>query len=71
MASSRTLLFCGNIYLSKTQTLPVACARLMTEYGIVWGQVMTTGTILVAPVLFLGIVIRKYLVRGLTMGAIR
>jgi multiple sugar transport system permease protein len=55
----------------KTQTLPVACARLMTEYGIVWGQVMTTGTILVAPVLFLGIVIRKYLVRGLTMGAIR
>jgi len=55
----------------KTQTLPVACARLMTEYGIVWGQVMTTGTILVAPVLFLGIVIRKYLVRGLTMGAIK
>ena len=54
-----------------TQTLPVACARLMTEYGIVWGQVMTTGTILVAPVLFLGIIIRKYLVRGLTMGAIR
>ena len=55
----------------KTQTLPVACQRLMTEYGIVWGQVMTTGIILVAPVLFLGIVIRKYLVRGLTMGAIR
>jgi len=54
-----------------TQTLPVACARLMTEYGIVWGQVMTTGTILLAPVIFLGIVIRKYLVRGLTMGAIR
>ena len=55
----------------KTQTLPVACARLMTEYGIVWGQVMTTGTVLVAPVLFLGVVIRKYLVRGLTMGAIK
>lgn len=55
----------------KTQTLPVACARLITEYGIVWGQVMTTGTILVAPVLFLGVIIRKYLVRGLTMGAIR
>ena len=55
----------------KTQTLPVACQRLMTEYGIVWGQVMTTGIILVMPVLFLGVFIRKYLVRGLTMGAIR
>ena len=55
----------------KTQTLPVACQRLMTEYGIVWGQVMTTGIILVMPVFFLGVFIRKYLVRGLTMGAIR
>jgi len=43
----------------------------MTEYGIIWGQVMTTGIILVAPVLFLGIVIPKYLVRGLTYGAVK
>jgi len=55
----------------KTQTLTVACARLMTEYGIVWGQVMATGTILVAPVLILGVIIRKYLVKGLTFGAIK
>ncbi|MFW6180479.1 MAG: carbohydrate ABC transporter permease, partial [Spirochaetota bacterium] len=34
-----------------TQTLSVATARLMTEYGIVWGQVMTMGTILLSPIL--------------------
>ncbi|MCK4803201.1 MAG: carbohydrate ABC transporter permease [Spirochaetes bacterium] len=53
-----------------TQTLPVATARLMTEYGIVWGQVMTLGTILLSPVLIIGILIRKNLVRGLTLGAV-
>lgn len=53
-----------------TQTLPVATARLMTEYGIVWGQVMTLGTILLSPVLLIGILIRKHLVRGLTLGAV-
>lgn len=53
-----------------TQTLPVATARLMTEYGIVWGQAMTLGTILLSPVLFIGILIRKHLVHGLTLGAV-
>ena len=52
------------------QTLPVATARLMTEYGIVWGQVMTLGTILLSPILIIGIFIRKNLVRGLTFGAV-
>ncbi len=53
-----------------TQTLPVATARLMTEYGIVWGQVMTLGMILLSPILIIGILIRKNLVRGLTLGAV-
>jgi multiple sugar transport system permease protein len=53
-----------------TQTLPVATARLMTEYGIVWGQVMTLGTILLFPVLVIGILIRRHLVHGLTLGAV-
>jgi multiple sugar transport system permease protein len=53
-----------------TQTLPVAAARLITEYGIVWGQVMTLGTILLSPILVIGILIRKNLVHGLTLGAV-
>jgi multiple sugar transport system permease protein len=53
-----------------TQTLSVATARLMTEYGIVWGQVMTMGTILLSPILIVGILIRKHLVHGLTLGAV-
>lgn len=53
-----------------TQTLSVATARLMTEYGIVWGQVMTMGIILLSPILIIGILIRKHLVHGLTLGAV-
>jgi multiple sugar transport system permease protein len=55
----------------KTQTLAVACARLMTEYGIVWGQVMTMGVFLVLPVIALGLAARRYLVEGLTFGALK
>jgi len=36
----------------------------------VWGQAMTLGTILLSPVLVIGILIRKHLVHGLTFGAV-
>ena len=53
-----------------TQTLPVVAARLMTRHGILWGQVFTMGTLIFLPVVIAGFAIRKYLVRGLTMGAL-
>ena len=56
---------------SKTQTITVATSLLITQHGISWGQAMATGTIIVAPMLLLGILVRKYLVRGLSMGAVK
>jgi len=56
---------------SETQTLPVIVARLMTHRGIQWGQVTSMGMFVFIPVLIAGLAIRKYLVRGLTMGAIK
>ncbi|NPV54975.1 MAG: carbohydrate ABC transporter permease [Firmicutes bacterium] len=54
-----------------SQTLPVVAARLMTMRGILWGQVMSMGTLIFVPILAAALLIRKYLVRGLTMGAIK
>jgi len=39
--------------------------------NIQWGQIMAAGTITTLPMMFLGLVIRKYLVTGLTMGAVK
>jgi multiple sugar transport system permease protein len=56
---------------AESQTLPVIAARLITQYGIAWGQVMSMESFIFLPILAAGILIHKYLVRGLTMGAIK
>lgn len=53
-----------------TQTIPVAASQLITQQGVLWGQLMATGTVILLPMLVVGIAIRRWLVRGLTMGAI-
>lgn len=53
------------------KTLPVATQGLKSASGIAWGQIMAAGIVTVAPMLLLGIVIRKYMVQGLTMGAVK
>lgn len=53
------------------KTLPVATQGLKSASGINWGQIMAAGVVTVAPMLLLGIVIRKYMVQGLTMGAVK
>lgn len=53
------------------KTLPVATQGLKSASGIDWGQIMAAGIVTVAPMLLLGVVIRKYMVQGLTMGAVK
>lgn len=53
------------------KTLPVATQGLKSASGIDWGQIMAAGTVTAAPMLLLGVVIRKYMVQGLTMGAVK
>ncbi len=64
-------LFATVLTSGATQTLPVVTASLQTMQGVVWGQVMSMGTLIFVPVLILGIAIRKYLVRGLSLGAVK
>jgi multiple sugar transport system permease protein len=64
-------LFATVLTSGQTQTLPVVTSALQTMRGVMWGQVMSMGTLIFVPVLMIGIAIRKYLVRGLTMGAIK
>jgi len=55
----------------KSKTLPVATQGLKSANGIAWGQIMAAGVVTIAPMLLLGVVIRKYMVQGLTMGAVK
>ena len=56
---------------TNTKTLPVAIAAFINDRGIEWGPMSAAGTSLIIPLAILFYSIKKYLVRGLTFGAIK
>lgn len=72
------LMFSWNDYLfasiftnRSTQTVPIAVSLLVSQSGIKWGQAMASGTVIIMPMLLCGLLVRKYMVRGLSMGAVK
>ncbi|MQA09633.1 MAG: ABC transporter permease subunit [Pseudonocardiaceae bacterium] len=53
-----------------SQTLPIAADQLVTQTGIDWGQLTAIGTIVVLPMMLAGLAVRRWLVTGLTLGAV-
>ncbi|OXM61023.1 sugar ABC transporter permease [Amycolatopsis vastitatis] len=53
-----------------SQTLPIAASQLVTQAGVDWGQLTAIGTIVVVPMIAAGIAVRRWLVSGLTLGAV-
>lgn len=56
---------------SKTQTTPVAIQNFISFEGIRWGEITAAGVLVAAPAVILGVAVRKYLITGLTMGAVK
>lgn len=54
-----------------SKTLPVAAGDFVTGYAINWGPVFASGTLILAPILVAVFLAQRYIVRGLTMGAIK
>jgi multiple sugar transport system permease protein len=54
-----------------SRTLPVVVARFIGYYEIKWGELSAGGVVAIIPaIIFIGFV-QKYLVRGLTFGALK
>jgi multiple sugar transport system permease protein len=52
-------------------TLPVGIAAQVTQYEIKWGVMSAAGVLAMIPVLIFAAVAQKYLVRGLSLGAVK
>jgi len=52
-------------------TLPIGLALFKAEEGDLWNLLSAAGIIIMAPMFVLALIIRKYFVRGMTMGAVR
>ncbi len=53
------------------RTAPVVALTFLGGYEVPWGDIMAAGTLIVLPVLVFAILVSRYLVRGLTLGAIK
>jgi multiple sugar transport system permease protein len=56
---------------SEAVTAPVAIVNFMNYESWEWGKVAAAATMIMLPVVALSILVRKYLVRGLTAGALK
>jgi multiple sugar transport system permease protein len=61
------------LILTRTEamTAPVAVVNFMNYEGWEWGKIAAGGTMVMLPVLFFSILVRRFLVHGLTAGAIK
>jgi multiple sugar transport system permease protein len=53
------------------KTLPVAIPTLITAQGVKWGELSIVGTFALLPVLIVVFALQRYIVRGLTLGAVK
>ncbi|MDF3039717.1 MAG: mannitol transporter permease [Thermomicrobiales bacterium] len=77
-AGMLSLIFCWNEFLfanvltaARTKTAPVGLTEYATPVSVLWTQIMAAGTVVVLPVIAMGVFIQRYLVRGLALGAVK
>jgi multiple sugar transport system permease protein len=54
-----------------SMTLPVGIAGRVTQYEIKWGVMSAAGAVAIVPILVFAMAMQRYLVRGLSMGAVK
>jgi multiple sugar transport system permease protein len=55
----------------KAKTLAVVMPGFITDKGLLWGPMTALGSLMIVPVVIVAISFQRYLVRGLTLGAIK
>ncbi len=56
---------------SASITLPVGIAGFVSQFQVLWGQMSAVGTVAIIPILIFTLLVQRYLVRGLTLGAVK
>ena len=64
-------LFANVLTRDAAKTITVAVSGFQTQQGILWGPMAAAATVAVIPTLIFVLVLQRFIVRGLTMGAIK
>jgi multiple sugar transport system permease protein len=60
-----------NLTSADAQTMPVLIAGQSTGRGLLWWSMSAMATASIAPMVIIGLVLERYIVKGLTAGAVR
>jgi multiple sugar transport system permease protein len=55
----------------EAQTLPIYLGRFITGWRVAWGPLAAAGIVTMLPVIFFSLLMQRYLIRGLTFGAVK
>lgn len=71
-------MYCWNEFLyaviltgRDARTLPVTITSFMTNKAILWGRITASGSLVLIPVLIFALLAQRYLIRGLSKGAVK
>ena len=71
-------MYCWNEFLyaviltgRDASTLPVTITSFMTNKAILWGRIAASGSLMLIPILIFALVAQRYLIRGLSKGAVK
>jgi multiple sugar transport system permease protein len=56
---------------ARAQTLPIFLGRYITGWRVAWGPLSAAGIVTMLPVVVFALVAQRYLIRGLTFGAVK
>ena len=54
-----------------SRTVPTTVTFFLTVLGIIWGEMAAVGVVATVPILIFSVVVQRYLIRGLTFGALK
>lgn len=54
-----------------TEMIALGLTKFVLEYGVAWGPLTAAGVLMFIPTLLFVFVAERYLVRGLTLGAVK
>ena len=69
--SWNNFMFSQVLSMQKTKTLPIAVYNFVSYAEVDWGAVMAVAVAIMAPAIILTMIFQKYVVKGLTMGAVK
>jgi multiple sugar transport system permease protein len=64
-------LIASSVTREEAKVLPVTVAGFVTDKGVEWGPISAISVIIVIPMILFALTVQRYLVKGLTLGAVK